>query len=209
MARVTDKDLHDADAKLASISFYPQGIPERTSIKLELAAMCPNTQALIWLSDAAARKWNKWPGMSAIRELLCSRICPADGIDPSCAPSEGYPGEDARLRSAEHRHELAERQRLGLPMPTSAPEPQKLLGGGRDEPVSADADLEALARRIAERKALRKQVPVEDRPAHPKPVREPTPELVIGEKRSPEQTARILKMLEARLEQQRELAGMK
>ncbi len=125
MAELFSKqDLMQAAAELATIPFFPA--EAQLVVMQQLARMCPHKQALRFVVDTAVARCKRWPGISELRGLLCSRYNAADGIDePSCS-IRGFTPEECEERFYERELEaLPTRQQILAP--ESAAMIQKLL----------------------------------------------------------------------------------
>jgi hypothetical protein len=102
--KFTALDIQSACDDLATIPFFPEG--SRASVMNELRRMVPHRRALDWLVKTAVARCKKWPGMSDLRGLLCTRWDAADGIDePNCG-IPGYTAEECEARYLELHERL-------------------------------------------------------------------------------------------------------
>ncbi len=77
--------------------------------------MCSDSDQLMWLVDMANNRMKAWGGIARLREILCSRFVPSDGITVELSGEELY---HARIES-EDKQKLEEWRREAklLPMP--------------------------------------------------------------------------------------------
>jgi hypothetical protein len=137
--KFNSEDLKRAIGALGLLRFSPLADPEtRAAAMEEIAAMCPHLGALQWLPGRVNQLFPEWPGMQAIRAVLCSKYKPADGVDVGC-PSfpDGIPSE-----------RLEEPERLALPPGHQA---------------SADRELDGIIANLAARKMLPAATPDPDK----------------------------------------------
>jgi hypothetical protein len=76
-----ENDLRWANETLSTIPFYPQDGGTQSAISDFLAKVCPHRTALRWVVTTLAEQKQPWPGLGGIRELLCKRFAPADGVE--------------------------------------------------------------------------------------------------------------------------------
>lgn len=82
-AKFNQRDLEIACDDLATMPYFPH--ESRASVMRLLVMMCPHREALRWLVDQCVNHVGKWPGLSELRGLLCTRYDPADGVDQPCS----------------------------------------------------------------------------------------------------------------------------
>ncbi len=125
-------DLDKAIGKLRLLRMNPLSDPGVASALMEeLAAMCPDKEALEWLASRAIKVYRDWQGVLELRALLCSRYRPADGVE---VYSSVFP--DA------------------IPLEQSAEVPPLALPPGHT--ASADLKIEGMVADLAKRKMLPK-----------------------------------------------------
>ena len=71
------------------LEFSPPPGPGRAVIASLAAKMCSTQEQLQWLVGRTVELYAKWPGIPALRQILCTRFVPRDGIE--CFSSETYP----------------------------------------------------------------------------------------------------------------------
>ena len=122
--KFTAQEITDAAEDLGTIPFFPS--EAQASIMRQLMKMCPHREALWFVVDTAVARCKRWPGMSELRGLLCTRYNAADGIDEPCCSIRGFTPEECEERFYERELEaLPTRQQLMAP--ESAAMIQKLL----------------------------------------------------------------------------------
>jgi hypothetical protein len=77
------------DALCGLLGFSPQNPLARAALIDLLMDMCATEGQLEWLVKRAGQIYTKWPGVPALRQILCSRFRPKDGIE--CSWSETFP----------------------------------------------------------------------------------------------------------------------
>lgn len=82
--------------RMAMLKFWPASPATQAQIKALIAEMVPNREALVWLVDQLVNHVNEWPGPAELRELLCWKYSPADGVKsrgyctiPGYTPADG------------------------------------------------------------------------------------------------------------------------
>ena len=117
--------------ELTLLRFFPGDQGARTALFLLIGRMCSTEDQVRWLVQRTLALSNEWPGPLALRQILCSKFKPADGINTggtSLFP-EGVPSE----------------RRID-------PAPMVALPAGS---VSADRELDTAVLDLAKRKGLR------------------------------------------------------
>jgi hypothetical protein len=118
-------------AELTLLRFFPADEDGRAALVKLIGRMCSNEDQVSWLVQRVLSKCNEWPGPLVLRQFLCSKYKPADGIEAggtSMFP-DGIPSE----------------RRIDAPS-------LNLLPPGRT--VSADKELEFAVLDLAKRKRL-------------------------------------------------------
>ena len=74
------------------LGFAPQGAAQAV-IVTAMVKMCSTREQLAWLVNRAAELYSTWPGIPALRQILCSKYKPKDGIESSWSETfpEGLP----------------------------------------------------------------------------------------------------------------------
>ena len=82
-------------AELTLLRFFPSDENARAALVLLIGRMCSNEEQVRWLVQRTMALCNEWPGPLALRQILCSKFKPADGIEaggtsmfPDGPPSE-------------------------------------------------------------------------------------------------------------------------
>ena len=82
-------------AELTLLRFFPADEDGRAALVKLVGRMCSNEDQVCWLVERVLSKCNEWPGPLVLRQILCSRFKPADGIEaggtamfPDGIPSE-------------------------------------------------------------------------------------------------------------------------
>lgn len=103
VAKFTMDDLDMAIANLSMLKFFPTDAATRAAIRVFLARICLDAEALDWLVSTMVNRIGEWPGPMELRGVLCTRFRPADGIEADCS-IKGFRPVDAEERQIE-RHE--------------------------------------------------------------------------------------------------------
>ena len=108
---IDSKSLAQAVDALSVLAFFPAGQPARTVIGEALSNMCPYIECLRYVVRRACSLYKTWDrcGLPGLRQIVCARYRPADGIESSGTEDypEGLPSEDHPLRiSGPERLEL-------------------------------------------------------------------------------------------------------
>ena len=127
--KITEQSLKIAVAKLATIPFFPLSAGSESAVRMMLAEMVPNNEALTWLVDTAIRQCKTWPGMSELRGLLCWKYAPLDGQEGICS-IPGFTPADGEAKSVDEHQQLKSGGWIG-----EANEPKRLPGCPEFEPV--------------------------------------------------------------------------
>ena len=82
-------------AELTLLRFFPSDENARAALVLLIGRMCSTEDQVRWLVQRTLAICNEWPGPLVLRQILCSKVKPADGIEtggtsafPDGAPSE-------------------------------------------------------------------------------------------------------------------------
>jgi hypothetical protein len=182
-------DLALAIVRLASIPFFPSEAEVRASIQLELAEMCPDRNALLWLIDRGLVELTAWRGMAGLREILARRFKAADGKELNESSGE------ERYLELQAAATDAKIQRWAAEKAIEAAVPKQIEGD--IEIPSAGAHSPDAGGNRANQGAPGTLVEAQSEP-----------QIVLGPMRTEAQNAVLLEQLQARLEQRRKLAGM-
>src|ERR1019366_8314517 len=81
--------------ELTLLRFFPSDEDAKTCLFLLVGRMCSNEDQVRWLVQRTMAICNEWPGPVGLRQVLCSKFKPADGIEagstamfPDGPPSE-------------------------------------------------------------------------------------------------------------------------
>jgi hypothetical protein len=122
---------------MAGIKFFPPEAAARGAIANEIAAICWDENQALWLVTRMIRLYQRWPSVSELRRVYCSRYPqPLDGV-MAVGASEDYPD--------------------GIPSENPLPAPQKLIAG--TEPLTTDPELVERLVTLAEKTRLDAVVP--------------------------------------------------
>lgn len=82
-------------AELTLLRFFPADENGRAALIALVGCMCSNEDQVRWLVQRTLALCNEWPGPVGLRQILCSKFKPADGIEagstslfPDGPPSE-------------------------------------------------------------------------------------------------------------------------
>jgi hypothetical protein len=104
--------------ELTLLKFFPSDDGGRRALFLMVGRMCANEDQVRWLVRRTLELCNEWPGPKALRQILCSKFTPADGVEASFTDvfPEGVPSEQIQGTGAlaeleqwkrEHPQEIA------------------------------------------------------------------------------------------------------
>jgi len=101
---------------LSLLKYFPADDGARLELAKLVASMCADESQVEWLVKRTLSLCSDWPGPLVLRQILCSKFKPADGISagPSEAFPEGPPSETGDMRCLAER-ELGIGERLALP----------------------------------------------------------------------------------------------
>jgi hypothetical protein len=82
-------------AELTLLRFFPGDVDGRAGLVLLVGRMCANEDQVRWLVQRTMALCNEWPGPVGLRQILCSKFKPADGISAGCCSifPDGVPSE--------------------------------------------------------------------------------------------------------------------
>ena len=94
MTALTPETVSAAVAKLGLMAFFPSDPEVRVALVPILMDMIDTKEQLDWLTSRALKLYPRWPGVSDIRALYCSRYKPKDGEEAySEIYQDGFPSE--------------------------------------------------------------------------------------------------------------------
>lgn len=135
-------------SELTLLRFFPGEQGARTALFLLIGRMCSNEDQVRWLVQRTLAICNEWPGPVVLRQVLCSKFKPADGISAggtSMFP-DGVPSE----------------KRIEPPtFPALPPGHMASVDRGLDNMVKLLADVKDINR------VVRRNVPVQEVPMNP------------------------------------------
>jgi hypothetical protein len=134
---IPDEAIFEAVKGLAVMSYFPSDPVARTVIGDAIASMCPSVEALRYLVRRACASHKTWDhcGIEGLRQAVCSRYYPADGIE--CFSTESYP----EGLPSEHPPSIPA-------LPSGA---QKALPEPHPGAVSADPEMDAMVKKLAKK----------------------------------------------------------
>jgi hypothetical protein len=82
-------------AELTLLRFFPADENGRAALVALVGRMCANEDQVRWLVQRTLALCNEWPGPVGLRQILCSKFKPADGISAGCSSifPDGVPSE--------------------------------------------------------------------------------------------------------------------
>lgn len=83
--KITKQHLDEATDQMQMLEYWRSDAAFIASVQTYLAKICPNVEALEWLTAALVNHIGKWPGPHELRGLLCTKYDAADGIDAYCS----------------------------------------------------------------------------------------------------------------------------
>lgn len=89
--------IHEALDELAMMPFFPSEPGVKAKIGELIGKMCRTEEQVRWLAKKATTTGDgKWKGPVVLRQMLCSRYPPVDGIEVSYTEDypEGIPSDD-------------------------------------------------------------------------------------------------------------------
>jgi hypothetical protein len=89
------KVVTEVCAELTLLRFFPSDENARAALVLLIGRMCSTEDQVRWLVRRTLAICNEWPGPLVLRQILCSKFRPADGISAggSSAFPDGAPSE--------------------------------------------------------------------------------------------------------------------
>jgi hypothetical protein len=133
-------------AELTLLRFFPSDENARAALVLLIGRMCSNEDQVRWLVQRTMALCNEWPGPLALRQILCSKFKPADGIEAggSAMFPDGPPSE----------------RRIDPPALPALPPGRVSADRGLDNAVKMLADVKDMNR------VMRRNAPVQETPTH-------------------------------------------
>ena len=91
---INAKVLATAINRLATLRYFPSDKGVKVELAKMLNEMCSTDEQVEWLANRTTQLYTEWLGPAELRAVMCSRYCPADGIEADSAVfSEGIPSE--------------------------------------------------------------------------------------------------------------------
>jgi len=182
--QITSKEFARAAERLSILRYYPTGEKARDEIALVLKRLCSTPAQLEWLVRQMIDGVGEWRGPVDLRRVYAQRFKPADGVEPEELDALNDPGR-AEMRyieqaGAEFEEQMREWKRTRL-LTGDAEEQKPAHIEKPAAPLRYDNPGGAVAPTVTELEARL------------------AADMERGDKRSPEERARLIEDLHARL----------